>query len=88
MVDRINIADGKLFWTVSPDSKAGTRLVGSKPRARHPAWRGRDRALRAQDHAHTLKALRAADIEKIEVEQAELDGAMTASDIIDLPPAK
>jgi hypothetical protein len=34
--------------------------------------------------AHTLKAIRAAAIDRIEIEAAELDGALTASDVIDL----
>ena len=34
--------------------------------------------------AHTLKAIRAAAIDRIEVEAAELDGALTASDVVDL----
>ena len=33
--------------------------------------------------AHALKALRAAGIDKVEVETAELDGALTASDVVD-----
>ena len=46
--------------------------------------RRRDRACGSQDHgAHAMKAIRAAGIEKIEVEAAELDGALTASDVVD-----
>ena len=83
VVDRINIADGKLFWTVAPDGKAGTHLVGSKPA--HAILHGKEEIAHSgrKITPHTLKALRAANIEKVEIEQAELDGAMTASDIVD-----
>ncbi|MGA9425888.1 MAG: DNA-directed RNA polymerase subunit beta, partial [Terracidiphilus sp.] len=84
VVDRINIAEGKLFWTVTPaDGKAGTHLVGSKPA--HAIVHGKEEIAHSgrKITPHTLKALRAANIEKVEVEQAELDGAMTASDIVD-----
>ena len=81
-VDRINIADGKLFWAVAPEGKA-THLLGAKP-AHAVLHKGDEIAHSGRKvTAHTLKAIRAAGIEKIEVESAELDGALTAADVVD-----
>jgi DNA-directed RNA polymerase subunit beta len=83
-VDRINIADGKLHWVVGQNAAAGTHLVGSKP-AHAVVHNGEEIAHSGRKiTSHTLKAIRAAGIEKIEVETAELDGALTAADVIDL----
>ena len=81
-VDTIKIADGKLHWTISEDVKT-THLLGAKPA--HAVM------LKGEEIAHSgrkitpsiLKALRAGKVESVEVENAELDGAMTASDIVD-----
>jgi DNA-directed RNA polymerase subunit beta len=82
-VDRVQIADGKLFWTVQPDVKAGTHLVGAKP-AHAVVHKGEEIAHSGRKiTAHAIKAIRAAGIDKIEVEAAELDGALTASDVVD-----
>jgi len=82
-VDRVQIADGKLFWTVQPDTKSGTHLVGAKP-AHAIVHKGEEIAHSGRKiTAHTIKAIRAAGIDKIEVEAAELDGALTASDVVD-----
>jgi DNA-directed RNA polymerase subunit beta len=82
-VDRVQIADGKLFWTVQPDAKAGTHLVGAKP-AHAVVHKGEEIAHSGRKiTAHAIKAIRAAGIDKIEVEAAELDGALTASDVVD-----
>ncbi len=69
-------------------SKTATHLVGAKP-AHAVLHNGEEIAHSGRKiTAHTLKALRAAAIEKVEVEQAELDGALTASDVVDTTPAK
>jgi DNA-directed RNA polymerase subunit beta len=81
-VDTIKIADGKLHWTLSEEVKT-THLLGAKPA--HAVM------VKGEEVAHSgrkitpsiLKALRAAKIESVEVENAELDGAMTASDVVD-----
>ena len=67
-VDRIHIADGKLFWAVPPDPKtprtcwARSRRTPSCTRAR------RLRTPAARSRRNTLKAIRAAGIDKIEIE--------------------
>src|SRR5208283_5174412 len=82
-VDRLHVADGKLFWQVQQDAAKGTHLVGVKPA--HAILHGKEEIAHAgrKINAHALKALRAAAIEKVEVEAAELDGAVTASDVVD-----
>ncbi len=83
-VDRIHIADGKLHWAVQQDVKASTHLQGAKP-AHAVVHKGEELAHSGRKiTAHSLKAIRAAAIERIEVEAAELDGAMTAADVVDL----
>jgi DNA-directed RNA polymerase subunit beta len=80
-VDQMTIADGKIFWTVKAEGT--THLAGAKP-AHAVLHKGEEIAHSGRKvTAHTLKALRAAGIEKVEIEQAELDGTLTASDVID-----
>src|SRR6201998_4604076 len=83
-VDRMQIADGKIFWTVPQDQKSATHLVGAKP-AHAVVHKGEEIAHSGRKiTAHTLKAIRAAGIDKVEVEAAELDGALTAADVVDM----
>jgi DNA-directed RNA polymerase subunit beta len=80
-VDKLNVVDGKLEWVVSPD--ATTHLVGARP-AEAVTHKGEELAHAGRKiTTNTLKAIRAAGIEKIKVEAAELDGALTASDVVD-----
>ncbi len=82
-VDTINIADGKLHWTISEEAGKTSHLLGAKPA--HAVMAD------GQEIAHSgrkvtpsiMKALRAAKVASIEVETSELDGAMTASDVVD-----
>ncbi len=83
-VDRLHIADGKLQWAVSQDARVHTHLQGAKP-AHAVVHNGEEIAHSGRKITpHTLKAIRAAGIDKIEVEAAELDGALTAADVVDL----
>jgi DNA-directed RNA polymerase subunit beta len=83
-VDRLHIADGKLHWAISEDGHANTHLVGAKP-AHGVVHNGVEVAFAGRKITpHSLKALRAAAIDRIEVEAAELDGAYTAADVVDL----
>jgi DNA-directed RNA polymerase subunit beta len=83
-VDRVHLVDGKLEWEIPEDVTAKTYLVGAKP-AHAILHEGAEVASSGRKiTAHTLKALRAAAINRVEVEQAEMDGAMTASDVVDL----
>ena len=83
-VDRVHIADGKLHWAVPENVQASTHLVGAKP-AHAVVVNGTEIAFSGRKiTAHSMKAIRAANIDKIEVEAAEMDGALTASDVVDL----
>jgi DNA-directed RNA polymerase subunit beta len=83
-VDRVHIADGKLHWAVSEEGHGATHLVGAKP-AHAVVVNGVEIAFAGRKVTpHSLKALRAAAIDRIEVEAAELDGAHTAADVVDL----
>jgi DNA-directed RNA polymerase subunit beta len=82
-VDRIHIEDGKLQWALPQVAGMQTHLVGVKP-GHAIVVNGEELAHSGRKITpHTLKALRAAAIEKVEVEGAELDGALTAADIVD-----
>jgi DNA-directed RNA polymerase subunit beta len=82
-VDRVHIEDGKLEWEVPEEATASTHLVGAKP-AHAVLANGTEIASSGRKiNAHTMKAIRAAAIKKIEVEPAEMDGAMTAADVVD-----
>jgi DNA-directed RNA polymerase subunit beta len=82
-VDTVKISDGKLHWTISDEAGKVTHLLGAKPA--HAVM------LNGEEVAHSgrkitpsiLKTLRAGKVESVEVEAAELDGAMTASDVVD-----
>ena len=81
-VDTIGVADGKLHWNVIETGKH-THLLGAKP-AHAVVVKGEEIAHSGRKvTASILKALRAAKITQVEVETAELDGAMTAADVVD-----
>jgi DNA-directed RNA polymerase subunit beta len=83
-VDRLHIVDGKLQWAVPEEGHGATHLVGAKP-AHAVLHNGAEIAFSGRKiTAHSLKALRAAGVDRVEVEQAELDGALTAADVVDL----
>jgi DNA-directed RNA polymerase subunit beta len=83
-VDRLLIEDGKLQWAMPQETLVGTHLLGAKP-AHAVVVNGEEIAHSGRKITpHTLKAIRAAGIEKIEVEAAELDGALTAADVVDM----
>ena len=66
------------------DPKIGTHLVGAKP-AHAVLYKGEEIAHSGRKVTQSsIKAIRAAAIDRIEVEAAELDGALTAADIVDL----
>ena len=83
-VDKINLADGKLQWAISPEAGSPTHLIGAKP-AHAVLADGNEIAHSGRKvTAHSLKALRTHGITSVEVEPTELDGALTASDVIDM----
>ena len=82
-VDTINVADGKLTWKVAEDGKL-TNLLGTKPAAA-VSHHGQEIGVAGRKvSASVLKALRANKIEAMDVETSEFDGAMTASDVVDM----
>ena len=81
-VDRLTLKEGKLLWTVPQEG--ATHLQGAKP-AHAVVVKGEEIAHSGRKvTAHTLKALRQHGITEVEVETAELDGAMTAADVVDM----
>ncbi len=82
-VDKINLKDGKLFWTLDENAQKPTHLLGAKP-AHAVVVKGEEIAHSGRKVTPSiLKALRAAKLAEVEVEAAELDGAVTAADVID-----
>src|ERR1700743_146641 len=82
-VDTIQLEGGKLQWTLNDDATKATHLLGAKPA--HAVHSGSDEIAHSgrEITPSILKALRAAKIKKVEIEAAELDGAMTAADVVD-----
>ena len=82
-VDTIKVAEGKLNWVVSSEDQP-TNLQGTRP-AGAVAVKGEEIVPASRKvSAHSLKALRHHKIETIEVETSEFEGAMTASDVVDM----
>ena len=82
-VDKIKVKDGKLFWTLDAASDKPTHLLGAKP-AHAIVSKGEEIAHSGRKITPSImKALRAAKIAEVEVEAAEIDGAMTAADVVD-----
>src|ERR1700748_2755166 len=82
-VDTIQLEGGKLHWTVNEDATKATHLLGAKPA--HAVHHGSDEIAHSgrKITASILKALRNAKTRRVEIETAELDGAMTAADVVD-----
>jgi DNA-directed RNA polymerase subunit beta len=82
-VDKINLTDGKLQWVVA-ETGVATHLQGAKP-AHAVLANGEEIAHSGRKVTATvLKALRANNVGTVEIEAAELDGTLTASDVVDL----
>ncbi|HEX6495943.1 MAG TPA: DNA-directed RNA polymerase subunit beta, partial [Acidobacteriaceae bacterium] len=82
-VDTIQLEGGKLHWTLNEDATKATHLLGAKPA--HAVHSGSDEIAHSgrKITPSILKALRNAKVKKVEIEVAELDGAMTAADVVD-----
>ena len=82
-VDKINLTDGKLMWNVV-EQGTPTHLQGAKP-AHAILANGEEIAHSGRKiTASVMKALRTNNVSTVEIEAAELDGTLTASDVIDL----
>jgi DNA-directed RNA polymerase subunit beta len=83
IVDKINLKDGKLFWAIDENNDKPTHLLGAKP-AHAIVHKGEEIAHSGRKITPSiLKALRAAKLHEVEIENSELDGAITASDVVD-----
>src|SRR6202522_1069186 len=83
LADTINVKDGKLSWQVSEDTEKGTHLLGAKP-AHAVVVKGEEIAHSGRKVTPSiLKALRNHKVTSVEIETAELDGAMTLADVVD-----
>ena len=83
LADTINVKDGKLSWQISEDAEKGTHLLGAKP-AHAVVVKGEEIAHSGRKITPSiLKALRNHKVTSVEIETAELDGAMTLADVVD-----
>lgn len=81
--DRIQVREGKLFWKFS-ENLAGMKLSKSIYGAKEASGR-REELLHAGKKITPaiIQQLKAAEVEDIEVTEADLEGAFTVSDIVD-----
>ncbi len=83
LADTISVNNGKLLWQVKEDAEKGTHLLGAKP-AHAVVVKGDEIAHSGRKITPSiLKALRNHKVSQVEVETAELDGAMTLADVVD-----
>ena len=82
-VDRIQIADSKLFWTVQQDAKTAPTWWAPSLRMQSCTRARKLRTPAARSRRTPLRPFVQRGIDKVEVEAAELDGALTASDVVD-----
>jgi DNA-directed RNA polymerase subunit beta len=82
-VDKINLKDNKLFWAIDENAEKTTHLLGAKP-AHAIVHKGEEIAHSGRKITPSiLKGLRAAKLREVEIENSELDGAITAADVVD-----
>lgn len=81
-VDRIHSKAGKLYWGIS-EAGVATHLLGAKPAHAVVAGGKEIAAAGRKITPSVLKAIREAKLEQIEISGSDLDGAMTASDVVD-----
>jgi DNA-directed RNA polymerase subunit beta len=85
-VDTINVKDAKLHWVVTSEDKP-THLVGTRSTTALHGGKGAHEEIVSSGKkigASGLKHIRQAGIASVEVETSEFEGAMTASDVVDL----
>ncbi len=83
LADTITVNNGKLAWQISEDAAQGTHLLGAKP-AHAVVVKGEEIAHSGRKITPSiLKALRNHKVTSVEIETAELDGAMTLADVVD-----
>jgi DNA-directed RNA polymerase subunit beta len=82
-VDTIQLKEGKLSWAVAEEGKA-SNLQGTRPAGAITAKGEEIVPASRKISASSVKALRNAKVSHVEVETSEFEGAMTASDIVDM----
>src|ERR1700742_591158 len=83
LADTIQVNNGKLAWQISEDTAQPTHLLGAKP-AHAVVVKGEEIAHSGRKITPSiLKALRNHKVTSVEIETAELDGAMTLADVVD-----
>jgi DNA-directed RNA polymerase subunit beta len=83
-VDRVALRDGKLFWTLDPNPDKPTMLQGLKLSHRITNKSGDEIAHAGRKVTPSiLREIHKAKITDIEIDAGDLEGAYTASDIID-----
>ena len=82
--DRLVVRDKKLFWTLDPASDKPTNLLGMKLAHSIKSKSGDEVAHSGRKITPaTLKEIQKAKIAEIEVDTSDLEGAWSASDIVD-----
>ncbi|MBI3478426.1 MAG: DNA-directed RNA polymerase subunit beta [Acidobacteria bacterium] len=83
-VDRLAVRDNKLFWTLDPTSDKATNLLGMKLAHSVKSKSGEEVAHSGRKiSAAILKEIQKAKITEIEIDTTDLEGAWSASDIVD-----
>src|SRR3981189_1139298 len=83
-VDRLAIRDNKLFWTLDPTSDKATNLLGMKLAHSVKSKSGEEVAHSGRKISPAiLKEIQKDKITEIEVDTTDLEGAWSASDIVD-----
>src|SRR3979409_1754116 len=83
-VDRLAVRDNKLFWTLDPTSDKATNLLGMKLAHSVKSKSGDEIAHSGRKLSPAiLKEIQKAKIPEIEVDTTDLEGAWSASDIVD-----
>jgi DNA-directed RNA polymerase subunit beta len=83
-VDRLVIRDKKLLWTLDPASDKATNLLGMKLAHSIKSKSGEEVAHSGRKiSAAILKEIQKAKVSEIEVDMTDLEGAWSASDIVD-----
>src|SRR3982750_2672654 len=83
-VDRLVVRDKKLFWPLDPAVEKPSNLLGMKLAHSIKSKSGEEIAHSGRKlNAATLKEIQKSKISEIEVDNVDLEGAFTASDIVD-----
>ena len=83
-VDKLNVRDKKLYWTIDPASEKPTNLVGMKLAHSIKSKSGDEIAHSGRKiTGQILKEIQKAKVTEIEVDISDLEGAFAAGDVVD-----